>query len=71
MLEDLIIAILGAAFGVCAFLLGFVHGRLYERKGLTGQSFEFSPKAKIEARSGPKWVSGQAPLPRPPAVGRR
>jgi hypothetical protein len=32
MLEDLIIVILGAAYGVCAFFLGFLYGRLYERK---------------------------------------
>jgi hypothetical protein len=40
MLEDLIIVILGAAYGVCAFFLGFLYGRLYERKRLTGPSSE-------------------------------
>jgi hypothetical protein len=40
MLEGLMAVILGAAYGVCAFLLGFLHGRLYERKRLTGQSFQ-------------------------------
>jgi hypothetical protein len=43
--------ILGAAYGICAFLLGFLRGRLYERKRLANQSFERpeSPRSPTNA----------------------
>jgi hypothetical protein len=40
MLEDLIIVIISAAYGVVSFLLGFTYGRLYERKRLSAQSLK-------------------------------
>ena len=49
MLEDLIIVILGAAYGVCAFFLGFLYGRLYQRKRLIAGAA--SPSAEWSGRT--------------------